>query len=75
MQMVFQSLPVVIVYVLAMVSLSYHLMHGFASAFQSLGINHKKYTPTIKTIGYAFSIIVPILFALMPIALHFGWVK
>ncbi len=75
MQMVFQSLPVVIVYVLAMVSLSYHLMHGFASAFQSLGINHKKYTPTIKTIGYAFSIIVPLLFALMPIALHFGWVK
>lgn len=75
MQMVFQSLPVVIVYVLAMVSLSYHLMHGFASAFQSLGMNHKKYTPTIKTIGYAFSIIVPILFALMPIALHFGWVK
>ncbi len=75
MQMVFQSLPVVIVYVLAMVSLSYHLMHGFASAFQSLGMNHKKYTPTIKTIGYAFSIIVPLLFALMPIALHFGWVK
>lgn len=75
MQVVFKSLPVVIIYVLAMVSLSYHLMHGFASAFQSLGMNHKKYTPTIKTIGYAFSIIVPILFALMPIALHFGWVK
>lgn len=75
MQVVFQSLPVVIVYVLAMVSLSYHLMHGFASAFQSLGLNHKKYTPAIKTIGYGFSIIVPILFALMPIALHFGWVK
>lgn len=74
MKEVFQSLWVVIVYVLAMFSLAYHLMHGFASAFQTLGLNHKKYTPAIKAIGFGFSIIIPFIFAIMPIALHLGWV-
>ena len=63
----------VIVYVLAMVSLAYHLLHGFASAFQTLGWNHKKYTPIIKSVGVAFSILIPLIFALMPIAIYFGW--
>lgn len=63
----------VIVYVLAMVSLAYHLLHGFASAFQTLGWNHKKYTPIIKSVGVVFSILIPLIFALMPIAIYFGW--
>ncbi|RZL47879.1 MAG: succinate dehydrogenase cytochrome b subunit [Pedobacter sp.] len=63
----------VIVYVLAMFSLAYHLLHGFASTFQTMGWNHKKYTPIIKSLGVAFSIIIPLLFALMPIAIYFGW--
>lgn len=63
----------VILYVLAMISLSYHLMHGFASAFQTMGWNHKKYTPIIKAVGFWFSILIPLIFALMPIAIHFGW--
>ncbi|MBI3883198.1 MAG: succinate dehydrogenase cytochrome b subunit [Sphingobacteriales bacterium] len=54
-------------YVLGVISLFWHLFHGFQSAFQSLGVNHKKYTPIIKTLGYGYSIIVCILFALMPI--------
>jgi succinate dehydrogenase / fumarate reductase cytochrome b subunit len=75
MQEVFTHLWVVILYVLAMVSLAYHLMHGFQSAFQTLGLNHRKYTPLIKAVGFWFSIIVPILFALMPIAMHFNIIK
>jgi len=63
----------VILYVLAMVSLAYHLLHGFASTFQTFGWNHKKYTPIIKSLGVVFSIVVPLLFALMPIAIYFGW--
>lgn len=54
-------------YVLMMVVLGFHLWHGFKSAFQTLGINHKKYTPFIEKVGYGFSIIVPALFALMPL--------
>jgi succinate dehydrogenase / fumarate reductase cytochrome b subunit len=75
MQEVFTSLWVVILYVLAMVSLAYHLLHGFQSAFQTFGLNHKKYTPLIKALGVIFSILVPFVFALMPIAMHFQLLK
>jgi succinate dehydrogenase / fumarate reductase cytochrome b subunit len=57
----------VIGYVIAMFGLAFHLYHGFQSSFQSLGINHKKYTPAIKFVGVAFSILVPGLFAIIPI--------
>lgn len=76
MKMVFENnLWVVIVYILGVISLAWHLMHGFQSAFQTLGINHKRYTPIIKNIGVAFSIIVPLIFALMPLAFYLGWIS
>jgi succinate dehydrogenase / fumarate reductase, cytochrome b subunit len=58
-------------YVVAMAFLSFHLSHGFASAFQTLGLNHKKYTPAIEVLGRIYSILVPILFASMPIYIYF----
>lgn len=54
-------------YVFAMVLLGLHLNHGFQSAFQTLGLNHKKYTPLIKTLGLLFSILVPLGYAIMPL--------
>lgn len=60
-----------IFYVIAMSILAFHLSHGFASAFQTLGLNHKKYSPVIKTVGLIFSVIVPILFGLIPVYLFF----
>lgn len=60
-----------IAYVLAMLVLGFHLWHGFSSAFQSLGINNK-FTPTIKFIGRAFAVIVPLLFAIIPLFIHFS---
>ncbi len=60
-----------VLYALSMVVLGLHLSHGFQAAFQSLGFNHKKYTPIIKKAGLAFSIIVPLLFAIIPIYLAF----
>ncbi len=56
-----------IIYILAMILLSFHLIHGFESAFQSLGLNHKKYTPFIKKIGVLFAILIPASFAMIPI--------
>ncbi len=58
-------------YVFSMAVLGFHLYHGFASAFQSLGLNHKKYNGIIKKTGVAFSIIVPLLFAIIPIYIRF----
>jgi succinate dehydrogenase / fumarate reductase cytochrome b subunit len=75
MQKVFTNPIIVVVYLLGVISLGYHLMHGFQSAFQTLGWNHPKYTPVIKIIGKLFSIVIPFIFALMPIAMYFGWVK
>lgn len=54
-------------YVASMVVIGLHLSHGFQSAFQTLGLNHKKYTPLIKTVGIAYSILVPLGFAIIPI--------
>jgi len=71
----FTHLWVVVLYCFAMVSLAYHLLHGFQSAFQSLGLNHKKYTPLIKKVGVAFSVIIPFIFALMPLSVYFGIIK
>jgi succinate dehydrogenase / fumarate reductase cytochrome b subunit len=74
MLIVFQNLWIVVIYVLGMISLAWHLLHGFQSAFQTFGINHKRFTPVIKTIGIAFSIIIPLLFALMPVSIYLKWV-
>lgn len=57
----------VILYVLSMAVLAFHLMHGFASSFQSLGLNHKRYTPAIKVFGNIFAVLIPLAFAIIPI--------
>lgn len=58
-------------YVISMGFLAFHLSHGFASAFQTLGLNHKKYSPAIKAVGQFYCIVVPILFASMPLYIYF----
>jgi succinate dehydrogenase / fumarate reductase cytochrome b subunit len=58
---------VVAVYLISLAALSLHLLHGFGSAFQTLGINHKKYSPIIRGLGAGFAILVPLGFAAMPI--------
>jgi len=60
-----------ILYVLSMIVLGFHLYHGFGSAFQSLGANNPKYNGLIRNFGYGFAIIVPLLFAVIPVYIHF----
>lgn len=62
----FRQAWIVIVYILSMVGLFFHLLHGFQSAFQTLGFNHKKYTPVIRLLGWVYSIMVPLGFAYIP---------
>ncbi|WP_400191679.1 succinate dehydrogenase cytochrome b subunit [Hymenobacter sp. B81] len=61
----------VLLYVLAQAALCYHLIHGFKSAFQTLGLTHRKYTPFLTYFGYAFAIIVCAGFAAMPLYFFF----
>jgi succinate dehydrogenase / fumarate reductase, cytochrome b subunit len=65
----------VAIYLFGVAALCYHLLHGFQSAFQSLGINHKNYTPLIKKVGIWYSIIICALFAAMPICMFLNIVK
>lgn len=58
-------------YIVSMAVLAFHLLHGFQSAFQTLGVNHPRYTPLIKGIGVLFSVAVPLLFALIPLYVIF----
>ena len=60
-----------IAYVIAMFVLAFHLLHGFASAFQSLGANNPKYNGLIRGFGKGFAILVPLLFAIIPVYIHF----
>lgn len=75
MKVVFSNWYIVAIYLLGVGSLLFHILHGFPSAFQTLGINHKKYTPLIKKVGVAFAIIVCLLFAAMPITMFLGLIK
>lgn len=75
MVQVFQSIWIVILYVIGCISLAYHLAHGFLSAFRTLGLHNKKYIKLLRGFGIGFSIIVSLLFAMMPITMYLGWVK
>lgn len=66
----FQELWYVVLYVISMAALAFHLSHGFQSSFQTLGLSHPKYTPIIKFIGMSFAIVVPLLFAIIPIYIY-----
>lgn len=59
-------------YVIAVIVLGFHLNHAFQSAFQTLGINHNKFTPMIKLVGTLFSVIVAIGFSSFPIYFYFS---
>jgi succinate dehydrogenase / fumarate reductase, cytochrome b subunit len=73
---VFQdNILIVLLYVLGCISLAYHLMHGFQSSFRTLGVSNKRYIVLIKATGMAFSVIVPLIFAMMPISIYMGWVS
>lgn len=67
----FSNILYVVFYVVCMVVVGFHLWHGFWSAFQTLGINHPRYTPLIKGIGYIYSIGMAVGFSIIPIVMYF----
>ncbi|MFY0253972.1 succinate dehydrogenase cytochrome b subunit [Chitinophaga sp. 30R24] len=62
----------VVIYVIAMIALSFHLIHGFKSACQTFGLNHKKYNGLLSFIGiWVFGVAIPIGFAIIPVVIYF----
>ena len=75
MQVTFSELWVVVVYVLACFSLCWHLIHGFLSAFRTIGVSNKKYVTLIRNTGVVYAVFISIVFAMMPVSMYLGWVK
>jgi len=66
------SLPGYVIFNIAcFLFLGFHLLHGFQSSFQTLGLNNKSYTPVIKTIGAIYTIVVVAGFITIPIIIYF----
>jgi succinate dehydrogenase / fumarate reductase, cytochrome b subunit len=61
----------VLIYVLSMVALAYHLLHGFFSAARSLGIYHPRYVGLVKAVGWVYSIGIGAGFAFIPVFIYF----
>ncbi|MBW8523850.1 succinate dehydrogenase cytochrome b subunit [Chryseobacterium chendengshani] len=68
---VFKEWWYVIIYVLSMVALCYHMIHGIYSATRTLGLFHPKFVKWFKIIGTAYSVVISIGFALMPVYIFF----
>ncbi len=57
------------IYLSCFILLGIHLHHAFYSAFQTLGLNHRIWTPVVKTVAWIFAIAIPAGFALIPITI------
>lgn len=64
---VFKEWWYVVIYVISMIALCYHLIHGIYSAVRTLGLFHPKYVKWIKIAGITYSVIISVGFALMPV--------
>jgi len=63
---------VLAIYFMGLISLAWHLMHGFYSAMQTFGLQMSRYKSILNFVGVAFSVLIPLIFATMPLAFFFG---
>lgn len=66
---------IIIVYVIGVLALLWHLIHGFQSSFRTLGVTNNKYINILKVTGTVFSIVICLAFIMMPLSFYFGWIS
>jgi succinate dehydrogenase / fumarate reductase cytochrome b subunit len=71
----FQVPVVSIAYIVAMLMLGFHLYHGLWSMFQTVGINHPRYTPILKRASAIVTVLLVAGFVSVPIAVMTGVVS
>jgi succinate dehydrogenase cytochrome b subunit len=71
----FQSVPVSIAYIVAMIFLGLHLRHGVWSLFQTLGVSHPRYIRWAHVGAWIFALIIVVGNCSFPIAVLAGLVK
>ena len=57
------------IYLTCFILLGLHLYHAFSSAFQTLGLNHRIWTPVVKTVALLYSVVLPGGFAFIAITI------
>jgi len=67
----FQIPGYVIFYLVAFLLLGFHLLHGFQSAFKTLGLNDKTYTPVIRVLSILYTVVVVAGFSAIPLVIYF----
>ena len=67
----FKILPFVVFYIAAIVFLGFHLIHGFQSAFKTLGLDHKKYNPVIQFLAVIYTVVVVAGYSIIPLVIYF----
>ncbi len=71
----FLVVPFAIVYIVVMIFIGFHLSHGIWSMFQSMGVNHPRYTPIVKKFAAIFSWVLIAGFISVPVAVLTGVVR
>lgn len=66
----YTNIWMVILYVVSMIFVGFHLWHGFESAFQTLGLSHKKWTPLVRLVGRGLSVLLAAGFGIIPIFMY-----
>lgn len=59
----------VILYLACFLLLGFHLYHAFQSAFQTLGLNHRIWTPVVKILSLIYAVVIPGGFAFIALAI------
>ncbi|RLD23959.1 MAG: succinate dehydrogenase [Bacteroidetes bacterium] len=67
----FKVLPFVVFYIAAFIFLGFHLIHGFQSAFKTMGLDHKKYTPFIQLLSIIYTVVVVAGYTIIPLVVYF----
>lgn len=57
------------IYLTCFVLLGFHLYHAFSSAFQTLGLNHRLFTPVVNILAFIYAILIPGGFVFISITL------
>ncbi|WP_339715808.1 succinate dehydrogenase cytochrome b subunit [uncultured Kriegella sp.] len=66
----FDQLWYVMLYVVAIIALGYHLMHGVFSAYRTLGLYHPIYSKIVKFSGMAYALIMTVGYIIIPIYIY-----
>jgi len=68
----FRMLPFVVFYISAFVFLGFHLVHGFQSAFKTLGFENQRYTPIIQALAITYSVVIVGGYSMIPLMIYFS---